>query len=134
MENSNWKISLIKAFYRCIDENQGEEITKIISNDFLDHDAQNIEKGLEELQHLIVALHKWFSNISHVLEQIHFIEENKIFVRWKMTGKHIGTFFDIPASNKNVVLYGHDLFKIDWEQIIEQRHIEQLLSLIHQIS
>ncbi|PID74673.1 MAG: hypothetical protein CSB28_01990 [Desulfobacterales bacterium] len=51
-----------------------------------------------------------------------------------MTGKHTGEFFNIPPSNKNIILYGHDLFKIVEGKIVEQWHIEQLLSLINQIS
>ncbi|PID51910.1 MAG: hypothetical protein CR972_04695 [Candidatus Moraniibacteriota bacterium] len=130
----NIKKEIVEEFYHLIDENKGNEMNKIISDNFIGHDAVNKEKGLEELQNLIILLHKGFSNISHKIEQIHFIDKNKVFVRWKMTGKHTGEFFNISPSNKEVVLHGHDLFKISSGKIVEQWHIEQLLSLINQIS
>lgn len=134
IENKNLRMEVVKEFYRCIDDNQTDKISQIISHKFIDHDAKNPQTGLEELQALIVALHEGFSDLSHKIEQVYLIDNDKIFVRWKMTGKHTGTFFNIPASEKNIVLYGHDLFKIVDGKIIEQWHIEQLLSLINQIS
>ncbi len=86
------------------------------------------------MQNLITALHEGFEEISHDLEKIYFIDGDKVFVRWKMTGKHTGSFFNIPSSNKNILLHGHDLFRVVEGKIVEQWHVEQLLSLINQIS
>ncbi len=130
----NKKLETAKQYYHYIDANQGDKIGKIISDKFIDHDAKEAGKGFAELQELIVALHEGFSGISHEIEQIHPVDEDKVFVRWKMTGKHTGSFFNIPASGQNIILHGHDLFKISNGKIVEQWHIEQLLSLIKQIS
>ncbi len=132
--NQDVMLSVVKKFYYCIDKNESDEISQIISENFVDHDAQEVGKGREELQNLITALHEGFEGISHDLEKIYFIDGDKVFVRWKMTGKHTGSFFNIPSSNKNILLYGHDLFRIVDGKIVEQWHVEQLLSLINQIS
>ncbi len=134
MEKIELRIKIIREFYNCFDKNQSNEICKIFSDDFIDHDAQEIKKSLEELRNLITALHKGFSNISHELKLVHLIDNDRVFVRWKMTGKHTGNFFNIPPSNKNIYLHGHDLFKIKNGKISELWHIEQLLSLVEQIS
>ncbi len=91
MENKNLRMDVVKEFYRCIDANQSDKISRIISSEFIDYDAKDKTKGLEELQALIIALHEGFSGISHKIEQIYFIDEDKVFVRWEMTGKHCRT-------------------------------------------
>ncbi len=58
-------MEVVKEFYRCIDDNQTDKISQIISPKFIDHDAKIPQKGLEELQALIVALHEGFSDLSH---------------------------------------------------------------------
>ncbi len=131
--NENVMITVVKDFYRYIDENQSDKISQLIGNGFIDHDAQDKKNGLEELQGLIVALHQGFDGISHELEQVYLVDRDKIFVRWKMTGKHTGSFFNTPSSGKDIIVYGHDLFKIAEGKIVEQWHIEQLLSLMTQI-
>lgn len=134
MKDKDLRVEIAHEFYRCFDKNQSEKLCEIISDTFLDHDAQDKQNGLEESQNLILALHEGFSHISHELEQIHLIGKDKIFVRWKMTGKHTGTFFHIPSSEKDIVLRGHDLFRIVEGKIVELWHIEQLLSLVSQLS
>ncbi len=123
-----------RIFVRCTDAKQNNEISRIISSNFIDYDAEDTTKGIEELQTLIVAPHEGFSDITHKIDQVYLIDDDKIFVRREMTGKHTGNFFNIPASGKNVTLHGHDLFKIVDGKIVEQWHIEQLLSLTNQIS
>ncbi len=134
MTDEKIMINIVRDFYRCIDENQSDKIGQLISNEFIDHDAQDVKKGLEELQGLMAALHKGFDSISHELEQVYIFDKDKVFVRWNMTAKHTGSFFNIPPSGKNIILRGHDLFRIIEGKIVEQWHIEQLLSLINQIS
>lgn len=113
MINNDLKMEIVREFYRLIDENQSDKIAEIIADNFIDYDAKEKGKGLLELQGLIKALHNGFSNIKHSLELVHYVDEEKIFVRWKMTAKHTGSFFDIPASEKNIEFYGHDLFRIE---------------------
>jgi predicted ester cyclase len=133
-QSADKKIEVIRKFYQCFDSGKITDLNFVVDEQLVDYDAPVKEKSFAELQGLITTLHDGFSNVAHELEQIHIVGKDKVVVRWKMTAKHTGTFFGIPASGKTIEFNGHDIFTIKNEKIIEQWHVEELLSLINQIS
>lgn len=127
-------VEIIKKFYQIFDNGRIQGLNQLVDSSLIDYDAQVRNKSFAELQGLITNLHQGFSGIAHELEQILIIGNDKIVVRWKMTAKHTGSFFGIPASGKMVEFNGHDIFTVKNGKITEQWHVEELLSLINQIS
>jgi steroid delta-isomerase-like uncharacterized protein len=133
-QKADGRVEIIKKFYQVFDSGQLKGLNTLVDSSLIDHDAQVREKSFAELQGLITNLHQGFSDISHDLEQILVAGNDKVVVRWKMTAKHTGLFFGIPASGKTVEFNGHDIFTVKNGIITEQWHVEELLSLINQIS
>jgi len=75
-----------------------------------------------------------FCDRQHTLELVLPIADDRVFVRWRMTGRHTGPFLGIPATERVVDFYGHDLLRVADGQIAEVWHIEQLLQLTQQLT
>lgn len=134
IESDNRKEQIIK-FYQIWDSGESNQLFDIASKDLIDHDASNPNvSGLEGIIGLIKMIHSSFSNIHHSLELIYPIGNDMYFVRWNMTGKHTGAFFGVPTTNKEVSFNGHDIFRFKDGKITENWHVEELLSLMGQIS
>jgi len=126
---------IVEELYLIFDTGQTDKLPQIVSTDLIDYDlaAPPGTSGYKGLENLIVTLNIGFTDMRHELEQIELIDDDRIFVRWRLTGKHTGTFLDIPPSGKNVDFNGHDLFVVRDGKIVEQWHVEELLNLITQI-
>ncbi len=133
-QKTDRRVDIAKKFYQIFDNGQLNELNALVDSSLIDYDAQVKEKSFAELQGLINSLHQGFTNITHELEQVLVAGNDKIVVRWKMTAKHTGSFFGIPASGKTIEINGHDIFTVKNGKITEQWHVEELLSLINQIS
>ena len=133
-QNNDNRKQVVEKLYTYFDSGKIEKLNEIVDEKLIDHDGRIKENGFAELKELIISINQGFSNVKHEIEQIQLIGENKILVRWEMKAIHNGAFFGIPASNKSVVLNGHDIFAFKNGKISEQWHIEELLSLMNQIT
>ncbi len=128
------KENIIKNFYKCWDSRDRELYEKTISKQIVDHDSNPniIGNDFDKIWNLLSSLDGL--TMDHKIEQMYKLEENKIFVRWDATAQHIGSLMGIPATNKTVYYSGHDIFKLnDENMIIEIWHIEQLLQMMEQL-
>lgn len=125
---------IVTELYRIFDNDDVATLPDIVSETLVDHDLESDTiTGYQNLEGLIIGLNQGFSDIQHQLQEVHLIDDDRIFVRWRMTATHSGEFFGIPASGKRVDFNGHDLFVIREGKISEQWHVEELLSVINQI-
>jgi steroid delta-isomerase-like uncharacterized protein len=76
-----------------------------------------------------------FENLTYSVEPDDIVaEEMKAAAFWKMESKHIGTWRNVPASNKDVWIYGMSFFRFNEAgKIIECRVQNDVMSLMSQI-
>lgn len=127
------RIELAKSYYQILDSGNAESLDSLASSSLIDHDGHS-ENAVEEIKGLIQSLGSGFDNLNHEIEQLHLIDNDKVFVRWRMTGVHIGEFFGSPASQKKVNFAGHDLMRFQNDKMVEIWHVENLLGMMGQIS
>jgi steroid delta-isomerase-like uncharacterized protein len=121
-----------QSYYEILDSGNVEKMNDLLSEHLIDHDSHG-GNAVEEIKGLTLGLKNGFSNATHNLEIVELIGEDKVFVRWRMTAKHTGEFFGVPASNKDVNFVGHDLIKVEGGKIVEIWHVENLLSMFEQM-
>lgn len=125
--------SVATQYYQILDSGEADKLDNILSNALIDHDGHSTNP-VEEIKELTNSLGSGFSQLNHKIEILELIGQDSVFVRWRMTGKHIGPFFGVPASSKNVDFVGHDLLLIKEGKIVEIWHVENLLGLMEQIT
>jgi hypothetical protein len=76
-----------------------------------------------------------FENLKYVVAEGDIIaEEMKAAAFWQMSAKHIGTWRNVPASDKNVGISGMSFFRFNEEgKINEVRVQNDVMSLMNQI-
>ncbi|WP_175578695.1 ester cyclase [Tenacibaculum aiptasiae] len=131
-EKMNNRNEIAKQYYQILDNGIAENMNNLLSDTLIDHDGHG-GNAVKEIKGLTLALKNGFSNSKHEFGVIELVGDDKVFVRWRMTGKHTGEFFGVPATNKEVNFVGHDLMKIKNDKIVEIWHVENLLAMFDQM-
>lgn len=119
-------------YYQILDSGDVSQLDELLASSLIDHDGHG-GNAVEEIKGLTMALNNGFTNSKHDMEVVELINEDMIFVRWRMTAKHTDEFFGQPASNNQVNFVGHDLIKVKDQKIIEIWHVENLLGMFEQM-
>jgi len=62
-----------------------------------------------------------------------FSQNQKVYVRWKQTGKHIAEFEGYPPTNKEVIEIGSAVYRLDKQKIVEYWIQVDRLGIIEQL-
>ncbi|MGA7732568.1 MAG: ester cyclase [Chloroflexia bacterium] len=88
----------------------------------------------ECVKHDIVVTRQTFPDLH--LEEVKMIGEgDRVVLRWKMTGTHLGPLFDKPPTGKRVTLIGHEYARFEDGLIVEHTndHENALLVALGQV-
>jgi steroid delta-isomerase-like uncharacterized protein len=112
----------------------------IIAKELLSPDIQFILAfahidGFEAFSTLVNKNRIVFENLIYTVTDGDIVaEEMKAAAYWTMTSKHIGTWRNVPGSNKNVSIEGMSFFRFNEKgQINEVRVQNDVMSLMTQI-
>ena len=93
--------------------------------------------GLDAFITLVEKNRAIFENLTYVVPNPNtdiVVSETKAAAFWQMSAKHIDTWRNVPASNKNVSINGMSFFRFNEEgKINEVRVQNDVMSLMHQI-
>ena len=131
-------VELLKSFYETVDGDAPlSAIAAAYAEDFIDHDrSPTAPKALsdkEVIVGLFSELRSGFSDMTHKLDIVDPVGDNSAMVYWTFSGTHDGTFFAIPPSGKVITLNGVDIMKFKDGKVVEQWHVEELMSMFQQI-
>lgn len=106
--------AIVRRFNKeCIEEGRMESFEELLAKDAINHSAQpGAPNGPESFYHFLNdILRKAFSELRvEILEQV--AENDLVTTRKKIYGKHNGELFDIPPTNKNVVIHVIDIIRL----------------------
>ena len=91
--------------------------------------------GLDDFMALVEKNRTIFENLTYTVAEGDIIaEEMKAAAFWQMSAKHIGTWRNVPASDKNVGIIGMSFFRFNEEGKINEIRVQNdVLSLMNQI-
>ena len=98
----------------------------------VDPAAPNFKGGLNELKERETVYVKAFPHKTFKLDEI-FGNDDRVIVRWTMTGAHKGELQGIPPSNENVKISGISIYKYTNGKIVEIVQQWDRLGLLEQI-
>ncbi len=111
-----------------------EVLDEILAPDFLAHDPSvpGGEVGKEGVEKAFQAIRDAFPDVRREVSD-HVAFGNKIAVRWRVTGTHLGPFNGIPATGRAVDVSGITLYRFAGERIAEEWVAMDNLDLLRQL-
>lgn len=116
-----------------VNEGRMETIDELVSDDYVYHGPNGTKmQGREALKTMFAELRNGFPDLT---VHPHFLiaENNKIGVQFTLTGTHLGTFHNLPATNKKINIEGmvmsrieNGLIREDWEMYDSMLLLSQL--------
>lgn len=126
------QLELARRFYEAFDSRDPAQMDALVAPDAIDHDGGGAT-ALDSMRGLVAGLAAGFAEYKHQIQIVEPIGDDRVFVRWRMEGRHTGDMLGVPASGRSVWLHGHDLMRVHDGKIVEIWHIEQLLQLAGQM-
>jgi len=112
--------AIIRRFF---DEvwNQGnmEVIDELVAEDVRGQDAAVDEtRTIEAVKNVVVLFHTAFPDASYTIYDL-IGENDKVVARWSLTGTHRGTFLDVSPTEKQVIVNGIIIYRLEAGKIVE---------------
>lgn len=133
-------IETIRDFYLTIDDpaKSAQDVGAFFGEGYIDHGrSPNFPaemKDAEAHEAFFAGLKAAFTNPIHDIEVIEVTGEDMVLAYWTFRGEHTGDMFGIPASGATVNFRGIDLYTIEGDKIVEQRHVVDIAGLMAQIA
>ena len=98
-----------------------EVADEIVSSAFILHNPvlpSAVKNGIEGVKRFAMATIDAIPERQFTHEDA-FVKEDRVLIRWKLTGKIVKDTFGYPPSEKPMIMTGFDLFKITNGKIVE---------------
>ena len=106
--------------------------SELISEDIVIHDTDKEIHGLENLRVGINNLHIAFPDLNYKIEDI-FSNSDKVVVRCKGSGTHLGTFRGIPATGKKMNYMVILIWRFFECKLIEHWSVSDVYGMLQQL-
>ncbi len=125
----------LRDFYRFWETADEVLLARSTSKELKDHDRSPMFEGTD--YSALSSMARYFtngvSNMQHTFTQVHELGNNRVTVRWDVSGEHTAEIFGIAATGRKVAFSGQDILQLDNGKISELWHIEQLFQLTAQL-
>ncbi|HYK37142.1 ester cyclase [Alloacidobacterium sp.] len=115
--------------------NQGrlERANDLVAEDFVELDPlPGQRQGREGLKEIIGAIRTAFPDIHWMLDEM-IAEDNKVASRFTWTGTHRGSFLGIPPTNRNIVVKGVVIDRLEAGKMADSRILMDTMSMMQQL-
>lgn len=132
MSATNNKLLADRVWEEVWSQGNLDAIDKLFAPDFVRHDPGRELRGPEQNRQFIKGLRTAFPDLHFtVLDQI--ADEDKVAVRYRFQGTHLGNFQGMPPTQKQVAYSGILIYRIANGKIAEQWTEFDLLSFLKQL-
>ena len=125
---------LIRRYYEDV-LNGGDVavIDELATEDYLENDPfPGQGNGRAELKARASALLAAFSPCTFTIEDV-VAEGDRVVVRWRSKGNHVGEFLGMPATHRDFTIAGIDIHRIADGRMAEHWHVVDQLSQLQQL-
>lgn len=109
-----------------------EAADAIINEDFLFHGPIREVEGIEAFKQFVAAIHSTFPDINFIVEDL-AAEEEKVAIRWEMTGTHNSEFMGIAGTGKQFTVKGVTFARLSNEKMSEAWLYWDRLGMVEQL-
>jgi len=102
----------------------------LVAPDFVDHTRQ--VRGLEVLKQFVTMIYKSFSNFHVTIEDM-IGEEDKVWIRVKITGTHTGGYRGLAPTGKKFTEASVWIYRIVKGKVVEGWNVDDELDFLKQL-
>ncbi len=107
-------------------------IDELFTTDFVRHDPGRELRGTDQNRQFISSIRTAFPDVHYVVED-QIAEGDKVVVRYRFQGTHLGAFQGMPPTGKQVAYTGILIYRIADGKIAEQWTEFDLLGFLRQL-
>ncbi|MCG8381270.1 MAG: ester cyclase [Gammaproteobacteria bacterium] len=107
------------AYEKVFNQNNPDLVEKIFSEKYIVHHPVSPFKGLETLKQQVNYANRALAGYHIEVHDI-FSENNKVVSRFTVRGKHVDSFFNIPATGNLLIITGMLFTHIEGNKIVEE--------------
>jgi steroid delta-isomerase-like uncharacterized protein len=118
-------------FINTADENLAQQLISPVAKFYVPGQPEPLQ-GPKGYLTIIGMMRSGFPDIQWTIEDM-ITENDKVAVRFTMTGTHQGTFFGVPATGKTITVQAMNFYRLAGDQIIEEYGQPDIFGLLTQI-
>ena len=131
METTKEFFKQFLQFINTADENLAQQLISPVAKFYVPGQPEPLQ-GPKGYLMIIAMMRSGFPDIQWTIEDM-VTENEKVAVRFTMTGTHQGTFFGVPATGKTITVLAMNFYRLVGNQIIEEYGQPDMLGLLTQI-
>jgi steroid delta-isomerase-like uncharacterized protein len=109
------------------------QVDELFAQDFVRHDpGGRVLRGTNQNRQFIDSLRTAFPDVHYTVED-QIAEGDKVVVRYRFRGTHLGEFQGMPPTKKQVAYTGILIYRISHGKIVEQWTELDLLGFLRQL-
>jgi predicted ester cyclase len=106
---------------------------ELLADDFVNHSPQfGVPQDRDGFLKMIAILHRGFPNVQFILEDL-IVENDKIVLRMRCTGKQTGVFIDLQPTNKSIDSRLITILRVENGKIKERWNVTNKLETMKQL-
>jgi steroid delta-isomerase-like uncharacterized protein len=118
--------------YRLLNAGRPQDVGDLVTEDYLEHDplpgqGQGREGAVDRFTMLTSALAPRFT-----VEDV-VAEGDRVVVRWRNDGTHVGEFAGAPATGRSFSIAGIDVYRVRDGLLAEHWHVVDQLGMLGQL-
>ena len=134
MSVKNNEVIIRRLFDEVFNQGKMEVIDELVAEDVSGQDAAIDEtRTIEAFRQVVVLFRTAFPDAVYTIHD-QIAEGDRVVARWSLIGTHRGTFLDVSPTEKQVILNGIIIYRLDDEKIVEYWGEFNQLSLLRQLS
>lgn len=134
MENNNTNIEVVEKFIRFINTGDVELGQSIISPEVIFYAPTSAEPmhGFQGYVSVLEMMRGAMPDVQWKVEEI-ISGNNKVVVRFTMTGTHVNQFVGIPATGKKICVTAMNIYEFNNGKIIREHGLPDLFTMLLQL-
>ena len=136
MQETNTNKTLLRYFYEAVYQQWNMRVAdKMLAPDFVSHDwPDTLPRGPQGFRNYYDLFRKAMPDARYEVDDL-IAEDNKVVVRWRMLGTHLGIFpgIDIVPTGRSVELKGVAIYRLEDKKLKERWVVSDLYGLLKEI-
>ena len=126
--------ALVRRFVEASNQGNLDALDELIADNFVNHSpyAQGGTTGIEGVKQFTRMIQSGFPDSEWIIDDM-IAEDDKVVIRWSSRGTHQGEAFGIPATGRQVVVTGIEVYRVASGKLAETWGEVDMLGLMQQL-
>jgi steroid delta-isomerase-like uncharacterized protein len=124
--------ALIHCLIEVLNRQDLASLDELIAPDYVEHHRDHDTIGLDRFKQFVTMLHTSFPDFHRTLEDI-IAEGDRVWIRLKYTGTHLGEFRGLAPTGKKFTATGVHIWRVVEGKVVETESVHDFLDFYKQL-